>query len=190
MNLETSSTTADAHDHNHDRRERRDVRNRIGIGAAIAVTAGVGLAAYIAAQPDKIWTAILALSIITAIIVVAWVHRCGGQRDRADIQQDLAVVQALVQQALAEVAAVKREQRTEFDALTGAIVEAFDDLAAKVVADRRDHQTGQARVKVAEAISHLRDDMRPPDRYSVTSPTPAGGINLAAYRNRRQEEDR
>lgn len=90
-------------------RERRDIRNRIILGIAIAAVCLSGLAGYVALVPERAESVLLALAIIAGGALIAWVYRCG---DGYEHQQIAAQQRALADLTARLLEAVERNERS------------------------------------------------------------------------------
>ncbi|GAB3656692.1 hypothetical protein [Glycomyces tarimensis] len=157
-------------------RERRRIAARIGLGIAVAALALAALGMYVAHRPDA-GGVLLALAIICAGIAIAWTQRCSSRHEHHHLElQHLALLEAA-----RDIQASVDAERVQHQQILGQVAEliesALSDFASKVEDRQRDEQVRRARALIAENLDEMPSPTPPPVQlYSMSSPTPAGGI--------------
>lgn len=175
-------------------REREEVRRRTAIGVAIAAAMLALLASFIAVDPHKIGSVLLAGGILAGVSLISWMRHCGSGHDHERLRQQNIQILALLRKLhkSAEAARIEHREaleaaRIEYSQALQSIGEQFDesllDLAARIDANERDRRIADAE-RIAKRIDqHLseEDPGAPPKMgrtvlHSVAAHTPARGF--------------
>lgn len=171
--------------------EREELRRRTGIGVVIAVIMAAFLATFIAVDPDRMGSVLLAGGILAGVCLVSWLRHCGSVHEHQRLRQQNIEILALLRklQKSAEVADRKHHQAIEAariehrQALSLAgehFNKALRDLAARLDANERErrledakHLAGRINEHLDEADTHNPPAMGRTVLHSVAATTPA-----------------
>jgi hypothetical protein len=187
-------------------REREELRRRTAIGVVIAVIMVAFLAAFIAVDPDRIGSVLLAGGILAGVCLVSWLRHCGSahehQRLRQQNNQILAHVRKLQKSAAdAErnhreaLEAVRIEHRQALDLAGEHFNNALRDLSARLDANERERRLEEAQRIAGRINEHLDQDATQTTAigrtvlHSVAANTPARGFRDFHDRRHREEHE-
>jgi hypothetical protein len=189
-------------------REREELRRRTATGVVIAVIMVAFLASFIAVEPDRIGSVLLAGGILSGVCLLSWLRHCGSVHEHQRLRQQNIEILALVRKLHKSAEATERKHREALEAARiehrqalDAAGEHFDtslrELAGRLDANERERRLEDAR-RLADRISEHLGEAEPHEPpvmgravlHSVAANTPARGFrDLEGLRKVREEHE-
>lgn len=189
-------------------RERGELRRRTGIGVVIAVIMLGFLTTFVAVEPDRVGSVLLAAGILTGVCLISWMRHCGSVHEHDRLRQQNIEILALARRLLKSAEAADRKHREALEALRAEHREALDiagehfntalrDLSERLDANERERRIEDAKRLAGRINEHLGGaESREPQTmgravlHSIAANTPARGFrDVEGLRRLREEHE-
>jgi pyruvate/2-oxoacid:ferredoxin oxidoreductase beta subunit len=189
-------------------RERGELRRRTGIGVIIATIMLAFLATFVAVEPDRTGSVLLAAGILAGVCLISWMRHCGSAHEHKRLRQQNTEILALARKVIKSADDADRKHREALEAMRIEHRQALEnagehfntalrDLAERLDANERVRRLEDAK-RIASRICEHLDHADPPEQpemgravlHSVAANTPARGFrDVDGLRRLREEQE-